>query len=765
MEQIIYIAPNGDDTIGDGTCQRPYSTIGKGVEQSRSKSDTCTLQLESGEYYIANPVMLTGEDSGLTIVGSSGTVITGAKPLGKLNWVAQSDGIWRTTLETEPFDRLFADGKEQVLCRYPNIQLGVVPLDGSATPAEIKRRSAGYSNPKGGFIRAIHRAEWGGNSYVIEGKDSTSSCGLKLRWVGDNNRGSGYGNAMVVENIREELDSPGEWFYDTQDKTLYWYAPENIQPKHTMISVSTTRELICLKGTEESPVSDITIEQVTFKHTSRTLFPIGEESKPYVPLLRGDWCVVRSGAVYMEKAVRCAVTNCTFTKLGGNGMFCSGYQEGHIVRGNTFAQLGASAIQIAGEPSAVRQPSFWEHELYPDLKAHQTDVEDPTLAGPCGNDYARNILIEQNHISGVGLLEKQSAGINLSIATGVKILHNTIHDSARSLINVNDGTFGGHEIGWNDLYGAQRETADHGPFNSWGRDRFWSVPHYNASGKWGDKLRRYAHNGEFYDITKLDAQHTNRIHHNRFYHDPLGTHSWGIDLDDGSTNYEIDHNLVLGIGIKLREGFDRVVHDNLLVDGQIHIHVPYTGCNDKIYNNLVCNCRPVATAGCNGRRFRKSGIKFLDNFAFASGEKIHTPSFVQKFTVLKGAHCKDGTLVLPNQWQELFQADYGKKDCDCRSPEYLPTFGAEERTETFWFMGAKCCYVTQAIRSSTALADQEGFYVKKVLPLSKASSFGLRARDVIRSCDGVAVSDYLGKRPKNIAVWRENALVELNIKN
>lgn len=55
----------------------------------------------------------------------------------------------------------------------------------------------------------------GGNDYFIEGTDESADCGLSLRWVGDNNRGSGYmEKAMVAENIFEELDSPGEWFYD-----------------------------------------------------------------------------------------------------------------------------------------------------------------------------------------------------------------------------------------------------------------------------------------------------------------------------------------------------------------------------------------------------------------------------------------------------------------------------------------------------------------------------------------------------------------------
>lgn len=755
MKHCFYVAPAKSGSRGEGTAEHPYPTIEEALAASRRVVGERQIVLEPGVYEMAAPLTLTQADKGLVLSGSPDTVLTGAKTLGKLDWAQGKDGIWETALDTERFDRLFADGKEQVLCRYPNLQPGVVPLEGAATPAQVKQRAGQYQNPEGGYVRAIHQAEWGGNSYVIEGKDSASPCGLKLRWVGDNNRGSGYGSAMVVENVREELDAPMEWFYDVQGKRLYWYAPEGTEPIDAVIAVSAATELLCVQGTE-----DIRIEQITFTQTGRTLFPDSGRSKPYVPLLRGDWCVVRSGAVYLEQAARCTIENCTFTCLGGNGLFCSGYQEGHTIRHNTFAQIGASAIQIVGSPEAVRQPSFWEHSLYPDLKVHQTSVEAPMETGPCGNDYARDILIEENHISGVGLLEKQSAGINLSVASGIRILHNTIHDSARSLINVNDGTFGGHEIGWNDLFDAQRETADHGPFNSWGRDRFWSVPRYNAAGKWGDSLRRYTQDGKTYDITQIDAVATTHIHHNRFYHAPSAAHSWGIDLDDGSSNYEIDHNLVLGIGIKLREGFDRVVHHNLLLDGQLNIHVPYAGANDRVNHNLVCHRNPVATAGCNRKRFRLSGSDLAENYAFAGGQPIRVPSYIPKFVSLKEASCNAGILTLPKEWQSYFDAAYGQTGCACSAPAYQPDFGRAEAAGSVWFLGAKCSTVTQAIRSSTALPDQQGLYVSYVLPFSKAARMGVRQRDVIRSCDGKA-AELRGKAPRALVVWRENAELRL----
>lgn len=759
MQPTIFISTAGDDCTGDGTIEHPFATPQRGLEESRFHPNPCTVHLEKGVYYCKTPLVITAADSGLTLSGSN-AVMSGAKTLGRLNWTPLENGIWCVPVSCGAFDRMYADGAEQTLCRYPNRVPGRVPLEGAAAPAEIKQRTAKYQDPSGGFIRAIHEAEWGGNSYLITGKDPASSCGLRLEWVGDNNRGNRYGKAMVIENVKEELDAPTEWFYDGD--TLFWYPPECVDPGEAVISVSTVTELLILSGESAAqPVTNITIKGICFEKTGRTLFPTQPGSKTYEPLLRGDWCVVRSGAVYWENAKNCVLENCEFSFLGGNGVFLSGYQEGHRITGSNFEQLGATAIQIIGLPSAVRQPSYWEHALYPALPVHRTAVANPELKGPQGEDYPRDVEICQNHIGAVGLLEKQSAGINLSVSSRIRILHNTIHDSARSLINVNDGTFGGHEIGYNDLFDAQRETADHGPFNSWGRDRYWSVPSYNAAGKWGKKLRAYEQDGQIWDITGIDAYQTTRIHHNRFHHPADSTHSWGIDLDDGSTNYEIDHNLVLGIGIKLREGFDRNVHHNLLADGQLQIHVPYEGCRDHIYQNMILHSSPIGLAGCTARRFRESGISMEQNLVYAGGRKLKTPPFIRGIKVLDGTEpAENGFPGLPEEWTKLLNAEYGQSCCVHHAPDFCPAYGAGESLSSFWMLGAKCCNVTQAIRSATALPDCDGAYVKKILPFSQASAFGLRPGDVIRTVDGAPASGAVKGRARELTIWRESQLTQ-----
>jgi hypothetical protein len=64
-------------------------------------------------------------------------------------------------------------------------------------------------------------------------------------------------------------------------------------------------------------------------------------------------------------------------------------------------------------------------------------------------------------------------------------------------------------------------------------------------------------------------------------------HGWDIDLDDGSSNYIITNNLCLRGGIKNREGFGRMVENNIMVNNGYHPHVWYAESGDIFRRNII----------------------------------------------------------------------------------------------------------------------------------------------------------------------------------
>jgi hypothetical protein len=84
---------------------------------------------------------------------------------------------------------------------------------------------------------------------------------------------------------------------------------------------------------------------------------------------------------------------------------------------------------------------------------------------------------------------------------------------------------------------------------------------------------------------KSDAMETVVLRHN-FFVEKAG---WGLDLDDGATNYEIYNNLCVGVGMKLREGSYRTIYNNIWVHcaSSPCFHVGNEDNHDRYYNNIT----------------------------------------------------------------------------------------------------------------------------------------------------------------------------------
>jgi hypothetical protein len=143
----------------------------------------------------------------------------------------------------------------------------------------------------------------------------------------------------------------------------------------------------------------------------------------------------------------------------------------------------------------------------------------------------------------------------------------------RAGINIGDGCWGGHVIEFCDVFDTVKETGDHGSFNSWGRDRYWR-PKTSEVNEWVRQVP---------ELPRLDAVKPVILRNNRWRCD----HGWDIDLDDGSSFYIITNNLCLRGGIKNREGYGRVVENNIMVNSGFHPHVWYADSGDVFRRNIL----------------------------------------------------------------------------------------------------------------------------------------------------------------------------------
>lgn len=563
----IYVSVKGSDK-NPGTQALPFATLERARQEAgKYKKDRVRVYVMQGVYYLDQPLVFTVADSreeqfSLSFEAFSGhaPVVKGSRKL-SLDFKPFKDGILQAALPVSlpMVDQLFINDSLQILARYPNYRHNVLPLHGTAADAISPERVARWSNPAGGYIHALHTSEWGGMHYRITGKNEDGSLKLEGGW--QNNRPSAMHNKYrYVENIFEELDAPGEWYADYGRHILYYKPAPGIDLKKAVIEVPILENLIAFKGDSLRAVHEIHITGLRFEHTLRTFMKTKE------PLLRSDWAIYRSGAILFERSAFCSISNCDLLRLGGNAIFFSNYNRENILIDCHIAGIGASAISFAGNPDEVRSPAF----RYEDFVTYSGMDMTP---GPKGNDFPWGCLVMDNLIHDIGLTEKQVAGVELSMCQQIAVIQNTIYNTPRAGINISEGTWGGHDIAFNDVFNTVQETGDHGAFNSWGRDRFWHPQRAVM-----DSLMA-AHP----DLWKLDAVLPTVIRGNRFRCD----NGWDIDLDDGSSNYYIYNNVCLNGGLKLREGFHRVVTNNIIINNSFHPHVWFRNSLDTFMHNIV----------------------------------------------------------------------------------------------------------------------------------------------------------------------------------
>ena len=75
-----------------------------------------------------------------------------------------------------------------------------------------------------------------------------------------------------------------------------------------------------------------------------------------------------------------------------------------------------------------------------------------------------------NLVDGVGVYGKQSAAYFASKSHGVVMENNAFLNGPRSAININDGFMGGDTFRQNLLVAWVKESADHGPINTYGTE-------------------------------------------------------------------------------------------------------------------------------------------------------------------------------------------------------------------------------------------------------------------------------------------------------
>lgn len=739
----LYVDRAGRDT-DRGTADRPFATLSRARDAVRASGrlgrEPVTVHVRAGVYYLPETLVFTAGDSGkreapVTYEGdpAGGSVLSGGLGL-NLEWEPYSNGVYRAKVPAGlEIDQLFVNNERQPMARYPNYDPNQRMMHGFAADAFSNERAARWADPVGGYMHAMHPAHWGDVHFRITGKNPDGSLAYEGGW--QNNRGSAmHREHRFVENIFEELDSPGEWFYDQKTTTLYFFPRPGVDLKAARVEVVRLRHLLEFKGSQAQPVRFVALRGFTFRHAARTFMENRE------PLNRSDWTTYRGGAVLLTGTEDCTISDSTFDQLGGNTIFVNNYNRRVTVRGCLIRESGANGVAFVGDPKGVRSPL----SNYGDKFDYATIDRTP---GPLGENYPSDCLVEECLITRTGTFERQTAPVQISMSRRITIRHCSIYDVPRAGINISEGCWGGHVIEFCDVFDTVKETGDHGSFNSWGRDRYWH-PDPNVINRQVAADRA---------LPLLDVLEPNVLRNNRWRCD----HGWDVDLDDGSSNYIIANNLMLGGGLKLREGYFRVATNNVIVNNSLHPHVWLKASGDIFCRNIVMGAfRPAAidskmkwgkevdyniftTSQIDRTRFAQNGC---DLHSIVGDPLFEDPS-AGDYRVKAGSPALQ--LGFHNFPMDRFGVQKPELKAIARTPE-LPRLDIRAENQTaetarYTWMGASIRnLIGMEFSAFGVAADQGGVFVVEVPAGSEADKAGLKPGDLVTGMGSGAVHNVEG---------------------
>ena len=391
----------------------------------------------------------------------------------------------------------------------------------------------------------------------------------------------------------------------------------------------------------------------------------------------------------------------------------------------------------------MRNPLFEYSE-----RQNLTDID--REPGPKTENYPGDCVVDDCLIYRSGRVEKQTSPVQIAMARRITVRYCSLYDVPRAGINIGDGCWGGHVIEHCDVFDTVKETGDHGSFNSWGRDRFWGLKDVDLN-----TITR----GDLRGLPLLDVVEPVIIRNSRWRCD----HGWDIDLDDGSSHYELRNNLCLRGGIKLREGFFRVCENNIMVGNSFHPHVWYRGSEDVFRRNIVFGpYRPIRVPKPWGKECdrnllhtpRKSDAGPATGLAKQSGLDAHSIAadalFVDPAT--GDYRVKDGSPALALGFDNFPMDHFGVRKPELRALARTPRLPGSDEAETPSKHGARgremTHYWQQAVvrgiqgeeysAYGTNKADG-GVVLRRVAAKSSLARAGLKQNDLVQRLNGQPV--------------------------
>jgi len=402
-----YVSPTGNDK-NPGTLEEPFATFNQArqsadalLQKSGGRTNPIVVMFRAGTYFFSSTQNFTSADSGTSELGivyenypGETPVFTGGEQL--TGWKSEGSGKWEVTLpsNTQYFEQLWYNGQRRLRPRlgssssstvgtyyriaspvYMNSPQTNCTVEVSANQYECYDRiqytstdpisktwenlsppggnpcgASGNSYPSGD-IEVVLFERWNMSKMRISCIDTnnhiiyfTGPTAVSQNSTSLGNQTPIAGHRYLIENIKDDLSEPGQWFLDrsTTPWTITYIANANEDPNTDTVIIPQLAQLVVAQNLQYVTFSGLTFEN-------------------------DNWTIPTAGypSVQQENAIPTAIScqNCqyitfdgaTITQTTGGGLefitTSTSSTSGHNnVENSMFYDIGAMAIRIGMLP-------------------------------------------------------------------------------------------------------------------------------------------------------------------------------------------------------------------------------------------------------------------------------------------------------------------------------------------------------------------------------------------------------------------------------
>lgn len=183
---------------------------------------------------------------------------------------------------------------------------------------------------------------WGNVQWLVDHVNA-SSREMHFQYGGFQHGRSGGMSSYWIENVKQLLDAPGEWWLDERAQRLYLWPNTTLDRPTSNLSGAVLTSVVHINGSAKAPVRDLLFVGIDFGQTAPTYL------SPHERPISGDWGIHRGGTVHLQGAVNVTFSGCGWRRTGGNGLIFDRYVKNSSVIDSEFVSIGDSAVVAYGD--------------------------------------------------------------------------------------------------------------------------------------------------------------------------------------------------------------------------------------------------------------------------------------------------------------------------------------------------------------------------------------------------------------------------------